>query len=105
MVSYCCEDMKENVSIVVSGENQNEGKAIGYSARFNEYGLICRDRKTMLLISYCPWCGKKLPGSLREKWFDELASLGFTSPLFDEKIPKQYMSEKWWEEKSDVGNL
>lgn len=74
-----------------------EKKTILYVPRFNEYGIPCEeDGVSMIMINYCPWCGRKLPNSLRDKWFDEVLSLGFENPLFDENIPIAYKTAAWW---------
>ncbi len=85
--------MKDNIYRI----DDKETKSILYLPRFNEYGIPCQeDGVSMLHIEYCPWCGKKLPDSYREKWFDELLLLGFEDPIFDESIPEKYKSDKWW---------
>lgn len=50
-------------------------------------------------IYFCPFCGKKFPGSLRELWFEELRSLGHENPSDDDSIPEAYKSDKWWKER------
>ena len=70
--------------------------------KFNEYGIPIHDGEngkitSYIKIQYCPWCGKKLPDSLREKWFDELEKLGYDDPLNDD-IPEKFKSDKWYRE-------
>ena len=48
-------------------------------------------------IKFCPWCGNQLPQSKRDQWFEELAALGFDSPL-DQDIPEQYKSNSWYQQ-------
>lgn len=70
---------------------------VSYAPAFNEYGLIVRDGGTsVVLISFCPWCGAKLPESLRDRWFDALEAEGFDAPLFEDNLPEPYMSAAWW---------
>jgi hypothetical protein len=39
---------------------------IYYSAKFDEYGIIIHDGgSSFIVISFCPWCGTKLPESRR----------------------------------------
>ena len=67
-----------------------------YVEKFDEYGIIIHDGgSSYILIDYCPWCGKKLPMSKRDLWFDELEKLGFENP-FAEEIPKEFESDAWW---------
>jgi hypothetical protein len=68
---------------------------VSYSPKFNEYGLIVHDGGTSsVAISFCPWCGSKLPQSLRERWFTELEALGFDDPL-TQNIPAKYKTGEW----------
>lgn len=75
---------------------------IFYSTRFDEYGIIIHDGgASFSRISYCPWCGTKLPNSKRDLWFDILEEMGFDSP-FEQDIPDEYNSDKWYRDKSVV---
>jgi len=68
---------------------------IYYDERFDEYGLIIHDGGTSYLkIGFCPWCGKKLPVSKRDRWFSELDRLGYDSP-FEQQIPEQFKTSEW----------
>ncbi len=48
-------------------------------------------------MSACPWCGRRLPDSKRERWFAELEKLGVDSPLVD-KLPAPFDSDQWYRE-------
>lgn len=114
-MEFCCEDMKNNVWM----PNQpNIGEiALCYSAIFNEYGLLnsdylfnedsllCSDYLSMVPIGYCPWCGSRLPNSLRERWSSELESLGYKPPLCDDTIPIEYRSDAWWNKLDNSGTV
>lgn len=67
---------------------------IGYIEKFREY-YIDVDGESMQIMKYCPWCGKQLPNSLREEWFNELEKLGYDEP-FDQNIPIEYTTSAWW---------
>lgn len=68
---------------------------IQFEAQFREYGLRIHDGgESAILIAFCPWCGASLPASLRDRWFDELAALGFDEP-FSQSIPEPYRSDAW----------
>ena len=44
-----------------------------YNDKFREYGIPIQDRgSSIILISFCPFDGAKLPDSLRDEWFDRL---------------------------------
>jgi hypothetical protein len=84
---------------------------LGYSDRFREYFLWERrpsegDLGIAQSISYCPWCGVKLPDSLRELWFDELwALLGEDYDLLEDtegRVPADYLSGAWWRSSSEI---
>ena len=67
-----------------------------YEDMFDEYGIIIHDGGcSSIKIKYCPWCGKKLPLSKRDLWFEELSKRGFDNP-FEEEIPEEYNSDEWW---------
>ncbi|MDR3108107.1 MAG: hypothetical protein LBU65_00260 [Planctomycetaceae bacterium] len=88
---FCCDSLFTHLL-------ENE-VAVVYIREFREYGIKILDGGTsMQTIDYCPWCGIKLPESLRKEWFDTLMGMGYENPL-DEDIPKQYRTDKWWKDK------
>lgn len=67
-----------------------------YLARFHEYGLPVRDEPrptSFVTIQWCPWCGTRLPESVRDAWFDELARRGLDI-VYDE-IPEDMTTDEW----------
>ncbi len=80
-----------------------------YVPEYREYGLPIRDGKnssasSYVVINYCPWCGKKLPISLREKYFDILEKeYGLDIALGDiednPNIPEEFKSDEWWKKR------
>ena len=84
---FCCTEMEQNI---------NELSGIHYNDIFDEYGLICHeDNESVVILKYCPWCGKKLPSSKREEWFERLEELGFDDPMFDACIPSKFKTSEW----------
>jgi len=68
---------------------------MSFSEVFNEYGLVVHDGGTSSVeISFCPWCGTKLPKSERDEWFNQLEQLGYDDP-FSQNIPTKFQSAKW----------
>lgn len=68
---------------------------IAYIPKFDEYGILIHDGGTAKAsISFCPWCGTKLPDSRRDQWFGELERLGL-DPDTDE-LPVRMMDAGWW---------
>lgn len=69
---------------------------IFYSSKFDEYGIIVHDGgSSFIVISFCPWCGTKLPMSKRDLWFDTLEKLGYDEP-FEQDTPEEFNSDKWY---------
>ena len=67
-----------------------------YGDRFREYALIVRNSPNVRkLIEFCPWCGEKLPGSVRDEWFERLEALGIED-WDDPRIPPEMHSGDWW---------
>jgi hypothetical protein len=88
---HCCKKMEKNI-----GENKIH---LYYSQKIREYGINILDGGTSIqCIYYCPWCGIKLPESLRDEWFETLDNMGFDDPR-DQDIPKDYKSDAWWRKK------
>ena len=86
---FCCDEMFDLVA----------GKEIGlvYIDKCREFGIEYRDGgSSFQLIKFCPFCGKALPISLGDRWFDELERFGI-DPWGDE-IPEKYQSSEWWRE-------
>ena len=64
MVEHCCSDMQYMIE---------EEQSIIFLPEFREYGVPILDGGgSFLQMSFCPWCGKKLPENMRsEKWWQE----------------------------------
>ena len=55
---FCCDMMARNVFCA----DAKEKKSVFYSKRFDEYMIPAPDGSDSgILLSFCPWCGKKLP--------------------------------------------
>lgn len=66
-----------------------------YSGKFDEYGIIIHDGGTSsITISYCPFCGTKLPDSKRDLWFETMESNGLDP--WEDDIPTEYDQYGWW---------
>lgn len=69
-----------------------------YSPKFREFGISVLDGgSSEILLGFCPWCGNKLPESLRDRWFFELEGRGI-DPTTD-VVPVEYTDERWWRAK------
>lgn len=73
---------------------------IFYSPRMREYYIPLKDNPAVQGIFYCPWCGKKLPKSVRNEYYDILESelkIDITPDMEDRKnFPKEFLSDTWW---------
>lgn len=69
-------------------------------AKYREYGMQYLDGgSAMQMIHYCPWCGSKLPESLRDEWFDVICDR-MQLESDDPNIPEEYLSDKWYQKNS-----
>jgi len=61
-MKHCCREMTDYL--------RDEDEIMYYSKKYNEYLIPIHDGGTSgILIRYCPWCGKKVPESRRNKIF------------------------------------
>jgi hypothetical protein len=68
---------------------------IAYDEVYDEYSLIIHDGGCSgVEILFCPWCGKKLPNSMREKWLGKIFELNL-DPIDKDKLPNVFQSSKW----------
>jgi hypothetical protein len=54
-------------------------------------------------MDFCMFCGKKLPISVRNEWYDLLEDeYGLENPdEEDEKfIPKEFLTDEWWKKRT-----
>ncbi|WP_419880834.1 DUF6980 family protein [Peribacillus sp. B-H-3] len=96
---HCCSNMTDRVNYICRKHADPfdcPDTLIFYSSKFDEYGLIVHDGGSSCIdISFCPWCGTKLPLSKRELWFDTLERLGYEDP-FEQDITEDFNSNKWY---------
>ena len=101
MKSHCCPRMSEMVAHICEQHPDRfdcPECLVEYEPKFDEYGLIIHDGgSSSMSIQFCPWCGTRLPESKRDRWFDELASLGFDDPS-EQEIPEPYNTDAWFRE-------
>ncbi|MGW0989907.1 DUF6980 family protein [Streptomyces sp. NPDC002486] len=77
---HCCEVMTDRVNVRCDRHDDPfdcPDALVDFIAKFQEYGLIIHDGgRSSITIEFCPWCGRRLPGSQRDRWFDELERRG-----------------------------
>lgn len=75
---------------------------ISFTAKFQEYGLIIHDGDpstihgggtSSVAISYCPWCGARLPESQRDRWLHEMERRGIDPWTGD--VPAEFQDDRW----------
>lgn len=95
--SFCCEMMNYHLTTFFT-DPESVDCVILYVPKFDEYGMPIHDGgSSYVLISFCPWCGKELPESKRDRWFNELKKIGIHDPM-TEDIPEKYRSDRWYME-------
>ncbi len=97
-MKHCCDKMEDEIVRVCDQHDRRwdcPDALIHYIPKFNEYGVIIHDGgQSVMGITFCPWCGSRLPESMRDRWFSELEALGFDDPS-EEDIPEQYTDDRW----------
>ena len=72
----------------------DERVPVSYLPRFREFAIETSTTLVVEVFYWCPWCGAKLPESLRDELGDRLEALGLN--IFDENIPEKFRSDQWW---------
>lgn len=97
MNDHCCQPMASQVNWHCDQHDDPftcPDALIQFSARFRKYGLIVHDGgASSIVISFCPWCGKGLPRSQRDRWFDELERRGIDP--WDGEVPSEFQDGSW----------
>jgi hypothetical protein len=98
MEQHCCKDMQREVERICEEHPDRfdcPDCLVQYSSKFREYGIIIHDGGSSFCgIRFCPWCGTRLPESLRDRWFEELKNLGIDP--WQGEMPDKYQSSGWW---------
>ena len=97
MPEHCCEDMDRQVNWECDQHSNPfdcPDALVCFVARFQEYGLVIYDGGgSFMQIAFCPWCGRRLPDSQRDRWFDELERRGIDPG--DDDTPPEFLDERW----------
>lgn len=92
VLPHACDDM-----VLFIGDTR---VPLEYEGRFREYALRVDSGTAVQLIGYCPWCGVRLPSSLRDEWFDALEARG-VDPATD-AVPDDFTNDRWWRSGSET---
>lgn len=76
---------------------ENSRFPLRYDPALREYLVLPIDdeQSDQLVFQWCPFCGQRLPPSLRDEWFERLWELGLTGPE-DPRVPEEMRSDRWW---------
>ena len=94
---FCCETLVLNL--------KEKRTYIGYNEVFREIYLNRSDTRSVItVIFFCPWCGSKLPNSLRDKFFDTLEKeYNIETDIGEYKerkdIPAEFKGGEWWKKR------
>lgn len=95
-MKHCCLQITKRVEYTCAQHSDRfdcPDCIVEFNPKFREYGIIVHDGgMSVILIKFCPWCGEKLPSSLRDRWFAELKESGH-SPFTP---PDIYQSDAWY---------
>ena len=85
------------ISNPVESESQGPNATMLWISSSNEYRInIPWGGHRSVPITYCPWCGTRLPESLEQLWYETLYALGFQDPGNDDDIPPAFVTDEWW---------
>ncbi len=89
---HCCREMERALG--------DDEIPVIYNAKFREIGIrIIDGGSAYIVIQYCPWCGVRLPPSLRDAWFERLEVLSLDPE--DAEVPsRNATTDAWWKDKS-----
>jgi hypothetical protein len=92
----CCELMQQFL--------EDENIPLKYYPIMREYSMDLYHSFAVQGIDYCPWCGTKLPMSVRDKYFDilekEYEINDRHDPEQEKRIPAEFKSDVWWKKRN-----
>lgn len=92
-MKFCCNEFEKHFK-----EQNGLDRAIEYDPKTRNCFLFGKGG-FIYPCWYCPWCGKKLPASLTDEWWDVLEKeYGILDPRGDdrEKVPPEFWTDEWW---------
>ncbi|GFM38039.1 DUF6980 family protein [Desulfovibrio psychrotolerans] len=95
MNQHCCEWMDSFL--------QDDSINIHYDEVLREYYVIIDECAAVQCIFYCPWCGVKLPASLRDVYFGLIwEKYGDDVDVDCELLPIEMRSSAWWKNRKEI---
>lgn len=86
-VVHCCSEMKRRI------DHPNVG--VRFFEKVREYGVSLLGSSGTVRIDFCPWCGLRLPTSLRDRRYEELLAMGIDDPL-TQPVPPEFETSEWY---------
>ena len=80
----------------------SDANVLDYDSKYREYGVKIPKSTRVMLMDYCMFCGKKLPLSLRDEWFNILEKeYGLERPVTADRkrVPQEFWTDKWWKKR------
>jgi hypothetical protein len=88
----CCPLLEKYVNNCMTGLN--------YHSEERQVTVFLAHGMGRQVLSYCPWCGSKLPDSLFDTRIDILESEYKIDDPYDKKqkklIPAEFLTDEWW---------
>lgn len=85
---HACETMRRAID--------EQSMHLGYNAAFREYSIEYVNSASLQTLLFCPFCGARLPGSVRTEWFERVWAMGLEPE--DPRVPEAMRSDQWWRE-------
>ncbi|MGW0875015.1 DUF6980 family protein [Streptomyces sp. NPDC002740] len=100
MIDHCCAEMTRQADWRCRAHADVfdcPDALVRFEPRFREYGLIVHDGGSASLeIGFCPWCGARLPESLRDRWSQALEARGIDP--WEDAVPPEFEDDRWLRE-------
>jgi hypothetical protein len=69
-----------------------------YDRKTRAYGVVINENpQNQFFLSYCPWCGVKLPTDLADEYFDAVRDPK-TGKVLDQ-LPPEFHTDEWWKKR------
>jgi hypothetical protein len=86
----CCAQMRDAID--------DDDNPIDYTPKFREVGVRVLDGgSSHIVLAFCPWCGNRLPSSLRNEWFAELERRHIDP--HGKNVPPSFLDERWYKQR------
>ena len=104
-MKFCCKNFpsKYKNGIISFYDKRKDVSFILYKPRTREY-LSIHKGNIGFDITYCPFCGTKMPKELSDEWLDVLEKEyglddACPSEHDDPRIPPEFWTDEWWKKR------